>query len=278
VGETPGVGIQQGRLLTDDYRRELDLIFSFDHLENPGHSRFDDYVYDLAYLKQFYITHLNADKGYGWNALFFNNHDNPRMVSKVDHSGEYAQPLAKLLAVLQLTLRGTPFLYQGDEYGARNVRFISAEEFQDVESRNRYAELAAQIGADAAFKRVLAGTRDHARAPLDWEEIERQREEDASVWNWHRALLALRKKTPALVYGELVFVAPKDVKRFAFIRKTHDERIFVETNLTRNEQPSYGAKYLKGAKLIMDNYGDCQSPSAALRPYEARIYLLESRK
>jgi oligo-1,6-glucosidase len=278
VGETPGIGIQQGRLLTDDYRRELDLIFSFDHLENPSHSRFDDYVYDLAYLKQFYITHLNADKGYGWNTLFFNNHDNPRMVSKIDPAGEYAQPLAKLLAALQLTLRGTPFLYQGDEYGARNVRFTSAEEFQDVESRNRYAELAAQIGTEAAFKRVLAGTRDHARAPLDWEEIERQRKKDASVWNWHRALLALRKKTPALLYGELVFVNPKDAKRFAFIRKTQDERIFVVTNLTKIEQPSCGVKYLKGARLIMGNYGDCQSSSTALRPYEARVYRLESGK
>jgi oligo-1,6-glucosidase len=275
VGETPLVGIQQGRLLTDDYRHELDLIFSFDHLENPGHLRFDEYVYDLSYLKQFYIKHLNADMGYGWNTLFFNNHDNPRMVSKINPSGDYARPLAKLLAVYQLALRGTPFFYQGDEYGARNARFASMDEIQDIESRNLYAELEAKVGADAAFKRILAGTRDHARLPFDWEEIEKQRKEESSVWNWHHRLIALRKKTPAFVYGELVFINPKDVKRFAFIRRTRDDCLFVETNLTKNKQPSRGAKYLKDAKLLMCNYEDSPPARAALRSYEARIYKMD---
>jgi oligo-1,6-glucosidase len=262
VGEAPGIGIQQGRLLTDNYRKELDLIFSFDHLENPGHSRFDDYAYNLAYLKQFYITHLNE----GWNTLFYNNHDNPRMISKIDPSLEYAQPLAKLLALLQLTLRGTPFLYQGDEYGAHNEPFTSIDELSDVESLNLYAELKTKIGADKALKHVLAGTRDHARAPLRWDEIEKQRKEGQSVWNFYHRLIALRKRAPALVYGDLLFINPKDKKRFAFVRKTPDNCLIIEANLTNKEQAVNQRE-----QCIMCSYDD--PIGAVLRPYEARIYL-----
>ncbi|MCL2405418.1 MAG: alpha-amylase family glycosyl hydrolase [Defluviitaleaceae bacterium] len=122
IGETPGVGPMASRLLTDAYREELDMTFDYNHLEAPGMTRFDE-TYDLMYLRDFYIKHLNVDSGHGWNPLFFNNHDYPRMLSKVDQSGEYAEPLAKMLAVLQLTLRGTPFIYQGDEIGARNGDF-----------------------------------------------------------------------------------------------------------------------------------------------------------
>jgi oligo-1,6-glucosidase len=286
VGETPGVGKQMGRLLTDNYRRELDLLFSFDHLETPGHSRFDDYRYDLSYLKHFYQTHLNIDLGHGWNTLFFNNHDNPRMVSKIDPDGNYTEVLAKLLAILQLTLRGTPFLYQGDEGGFCNEPFTSIEEIHDVESLGLYAELIKTMPPDRAFKRVLAGTRDHARAPLRWEELERRRNAEDSVWGFYKKLIALRHSSPALVYGELEFLRPKDKTLLSYTRTLKNDSqetpagsssFYVEANLSPVTRRS---KAPCGAELLVCNYASSQSGagkgnSQRLRPYEARLYKYE---
>jgi oligo-1,6-glucosidase len=255
-----------GRLLTDEYRRELDLIFSFDHLETPGHSRFDEYRYGLPYLKRFYQTHLNADCGHGWNTLFFNNHDNPRMLSKIDPGGEYAEPLARLLAVLQLTLRGTPFIYQGDEVGLRNEPFASIEELRDVESLNLYAELVKTMPLDSAFKRVLAGTRDHARVPLRWEEFENQRGTADSLWQFYRNLIALRRSSRALIYGELQFLHPKDKTLLSYTRSLAGECFYIEANLSsvlrRGKPPA-------GAELLLGNY---HGASDFLRPYETRLF------
>jgi oligo-1,6-glucosidase len=269
VGETPGIGIRGGRLLTDDYRRELDLIFSFDHLVSPGHTRFDDHRYSKAYLKRFYMTHLNADLGHGWNTLFFNNHDNPRMVSKIDPEGLYTVPIAKLLAVLQLTLRGTPFLFQGDEAGVCNVKFNSIEEITDVESRGLYAELIKTMPPDKAFKRILLGTRDHARAPINWEEHERQRGTADSVWSFYQGLIVLRRSSQALIYGELEFLRPRDKKLLSFIRRSKSECFYIETNLSHDKGRS---KAKRGAVPLIGNYG--KSADKVLRPYEARVYTM----
>jgi oligo-1,6-glucosidase len=267
VGETPGIGIQQGRLLTDHYRKELDLIFSFDHLETPGHARFDDYRYHLPYLKRFYQTHLNEDLGYGWNTLFFNNHDNPRMVSKIDPEGLYTEPLIRLLAILQLTLRGTPFLYQGDEAGSRNEPFASIKEIHDVESLGLYAELVKTMPPDKAFKRILAGTRDHARTPLHWEELERQRSATDSVWHFYHDLIALRRSSRAFIYGNLEFLYPKDKTLLSYTRALDGKCFYIEANLC---PASRSSKIPPGADLLVCNYAGRVTKS--LRPYEARVY------
>ena len=159
----------------------------------------------------------------GWR--FFENHDNPRMVSKVEPDPEYRVVVAKLLATMQLTLPGTPFIYQGQEIGMVNKDFRSIEEFRDIESLNLYAEWRAAVGERAAFQRILAGSRDHARTPMPWTKgkyagfstaepwiglnddykvcnIEEQMAAENSVLNHYRKLLQLRKSHLALVYGE----------------------------------------------------------------------------
>ena len=267
VGETPGIGLQAGRLLTDAYRQELDLIFSFDHLEAPGKTRFDDYEYDLAHLKKFYMKHLNADKGHGWHTLFFNNHDNPRMISKIDSTGEYAFVLAKLLAVLQMTLRGTPFIYQGDEIGAVNESFASIDDVKDVESLGIYEDFIAEgLSPESAFKRILAGTRDHARAKMKWEDAAQQQECDDSVLRFYKMLIGWRKKTPACVYGRLEFVDEKNRSALRYRRIHEDGCIYVEANL---KKVGIKSKSLEGAVFTMSNYGDGVGD---LRPYEVRVY------
>lgn len=266
VGETPGIGLQTGRLLTDGYRRELDLIFAFDHLETPGHTRFDEYEYDLRYLKRYYTSNLNADLGHGWNTLFFNNHDNPRMISKIDPSGFYSEVLAKLLAVMQLTLRGTPFIYQGDETGTVNIQFKSISELKDVESINLYDDLVKTMSPAAAFKHVLAGTRDHARAMVGWDVIEKQRGDSGSVWNFYKSLIALRRSSKAFIYGQLEFLHAGKKDILCYTRERDGELFFVEINLTAIGQKSV---HPAGTKLLLCNYPGEQ---IMLRPYEARVY------
>lgn len=182
VGETPGVGMQMARLLTGEDRHELDMIFSFDHLETPGHTRFDDYRYDLNYLKQYY-TEWMEDYGNGcWMSLFFENHDNPRMISKINEDPEYRFAIGKLLGMIQFTLRGTPFIYQGQELGAINGSFTDISQIQDVESRNLYEEFCRTMGEEEALRRILAGTRDHARLMMDWQEVCRQKNDRESIY------------------------------------------------------------------------------------------------
>ncbi|MFB0920720.1 MAG: alpha-glucosidase, partial [Oscillospiraceae bacterium] len=138
VGETPGIGMEMSKLLTADYREELDMVFSFDQLETPGHIRFDDYRYDLNYYKEYITDWMENYGSHCRTALFFENHDNPRMVSKVNPDPQYRNVLAKLLATMLLTLKGTPFIFQGQELGMINRDFLSMGELRDVESLNYY--------------------------------------------------------------------------------------------------------------------------------------------
>jgi len=268
VGETPGIGLNGGRLLTDDYRGELDLIFSFDHLESPGRSRFDDYVYDLSYLKDFYMKHLNADAGHGWHTLFFNNHDNPRMVSKIDPTGEYRVVLAKMLAVFQMTLRGTPFVYQGDEIGAENEKFKSIDEIKDVESLGLYKDFLAEgQSSDAAFKKILAGTRDHARAMMNWAEAFSQQKSDESVFAFYKRLTRFRKNTPALIYGSLDFLGADDKDVLRYRRELDGATVYIEANLRKTKALSLAPKTME---LVIGNY---EKGGGMLDSFEVRVYI-----
>lgn len=253
VGETPGIGMEMSRLLTADYRGELDMVFSFDHLETPGHTRFEDYRYDLNYLKAYYMDWMEHYGNRCWMSLFYENHDNPRMISKVNPAPAFREALAKLLAVIQFTLKGTPFIYQGQEHGAVNADFKDIGELQDVESLNLYEELLKTMEPGEAFKKVLAGTRDHARVMMDWEEAARQKRDRESVYYFYKKLIALRKRYPVLVYGDIRFTDKKKKNLFCYYRDDQNLSFYVECNLSsriikRPKRPvGYGG--------ILSNYG-----------------------
>lgn len=291
VGETPGAGEKIGRLLTDDTRGELDLIFSFDHLETPGHTRFDEYAYDLSYLKRFYIERLNTSLGHGWDTLFYDNHDNPRMLSKIDPPGAHRFTLAKLLGVLQMTLCGTPFLYQGQELGAVNKVFSSIGDLRDVESLNLYEDLIKTMPADDALRRVLAGTRDHARTPMQWNDsknagfttgtpwidtdgdeklcnAEQQLEDEYSVLRFYQRLTAIRRASKAFIYGQTEYIDPKANHSMRYIRRLGEEAYYIECNLGASET-KHKAHGRGGSTLVLSNYED---ETETLRAYEARVY------
>jgi oligo-1,6-glucosidase len=292
VGETPGTGMMMSKLLTADYRKELDMVFSFDHLETPGHVRFEDYRYDLNYLKEYFTDWMEHYGSHCWMSVFYENHDNPRMISKVNPDPSYREVLAKLLAMLQLTAKGTPFIFQGQEIASINHKFRSVNDFKDVESINLYQEYTASIGEDAAFRKVLSGSRDHARTPMQWDEtrnagftggtpwifmdddykewnVSKQRKQKDSVLNFYRELIHLRKSAKTLVYGDYIILGRKKKHLFTYLRRMNGEAYLVECNLSsktirKGRKPG-------DYKLILSNY---KENSERLRPYEANLYKL----
>ena len=272
VGETPGIGMQMGKLLTGEDRHELDMIFSFDHLETPGHMRFDEYRYDLNYLKQYYTEWM---EGYGnrcWMSLFYDNHDNPRMISKVSDDPHYRFAIGKLLGMIQFTLKGTPFLYQGQELGAVNVPFTDMSQIRDVESINLYEELCRSMSEEEAFRRILAGTRDHARAMMKWQEAEEQKEDRDSIYYFYKKLIALRKKYPALIYGEIRITNHSRKNLFTWFRELDGEEFYIECNLS--EKPLTRPARPEDFRGLLSS---CKEPGRLMQPYEACLYRKEMR-
>lgn len=236
VGETPGLGMKMCQLVTGEERRELDMVFSFDHLETPGHVRLEEYEYDLNYLRDYMIDWQEHYGNNCWMSLFYNNHDNPRMISKITQDAGKHVPIAKLLAVMQFTLRGTPFVFQGDEMGLANYAFTSMEQITDVEAKGYYEEHIGTESAEKVFATILAGTREHARVPLPWNRTVLQchaglhQEPKAEVTAVYRSLIELRKNTRALVYGDFKVVNRKK-DRFTYERTLDGESYLIDCNL-----------------------------------------------
>lgn len=287
IGETPGIGAQSGRLISGHDRHELDLSFVFDHLITPGTTRWTDDVYDLEALKRHWIRYMETISGNDWVALFWENHDNPRLTSKVDARPEFRAPVAKMLATMLLTLQGTPFIYQGQEIGAVNQDFRELEDFRDIETINRWAEIEAE-GGDP-FEAVITGSRDHARTPMRWDTtekhgftegtpwirshedstgftVEEQKDDPTSVLSWYKELIALRREHPALALGEIRFVDEHVKDYFAWFRDNGEELLLVELNLSSEplQRPDRGMS----CSILA---GTVEERGATMAPYEATV-------
>ncbi len=293
VGETPGTGMEMSKLLTGDYRNELDMVFSFDHLETPGHTRFSDYRYDLNYFKKYMIDWMEHYGNRCQISLFYENHDNPRMISKINSDPGFRNVLGKLLAVLQLTLRGTPFIFQGQELGMINQSFPSVEELRDVESLNLYDELCRTMDKEAAFHKVLAGTRDHARTPMQWNNqqyagfsankpwimmdddykncnVEAQLKDENSILRFYQKVLAFRKEHSVIYYGDVTFINKRVKNLFTYYRKDDKETLYIENNLSPYK---IKRKMLPEGRRLLSNYAEASSSS--LRPYETAVWKMK---
>ena len=272
VGETPGLGMKMCQLVTGEERKELDMVFSFDHLETPGHVRLEDYEYDLNYFRDYMIDWMEHYGNNCWMSIFYNNHDNPRMISKITKDASRHTALSKLLAVMQLTLRGTPFIYQGDEMGLANYDFTSMEQITDVEAKGYYEEHRKKEPKEKVFGDILAGTREHARVLLPWNKklppcheglYQKPKKE---VFAAYRRLLLLRHQEKAFVYGSFrVLCKRKD--RFVYARAFSGQVFVVDCNLSPRPCMAFP---LKGSWQVV--YGTNKKRGRILSGYEARIY------
>ena len=284
IGETPGAGVEVARLLTSSQRGELDLVFSFDHLETPGHVRWDEYAYDLNFLKHYYIDYQSRLGSDDWMSLFLENHDNPRMISKVNPDPRFRDQLGKALATILLTMRGTPFIFQGQEIGAVNQDFPDESALRDVESLNL---LAAE--GPGAWGKIMAGSRDHARVPMRWDRDEHwgftrgipwikafddsvgysvaaQEHNPDSVLRYYRRLIWLRRSNPTLSLGSIRFIDADVKDYFAWFREHDGERWFIEVNLSGH--PLRRRHRERNLEIVA---GTAKDRSGPMEPYEALV-------
>ena len=284
IGETPGAGVEVARLLTSSQRDELDLIFSFDHLETPGHVRWDEYAYDLNFLKHYYIDYQSRLGSDDWMSLFFENHDNPRMISKVNPDPRFRDQLGKALATILLTMRGTPFIFQGQEIGAVNQDFPDESALRDVESLNLLA-----TEGPGAWGKIMAGSRDHARVPMRWDRDEHwgftrgtpwikafddsvgysvaaQEHNPDSVLRYYRRLIWLRRSNPTLSLGSIRFIDADVKDYFAWFREHNGERWFIEVNLSGH--PLRRRHRERNLEIVA---GTAKDRSGPMEPYEALV-------
>ena len=274
---------------------ELSMVFQFEHLvldQQPGGDKWDLAPLPLGQLKQVICRWQQELEGTGWNSLFLENHDLPRIVSRWGNDGEYREPSAKMLATLLFGLQGTPYIYQGQELGMTNVRY-PLEEYRDIETFGMYRKCKA-LGwpEEKILRSIHARSRDNARTPMQWSGAENagfttgtpwlkvnpnyqtinadnQLSDPDSVFSYYQRLIRLRKGHPVFREGTFRLVLADHEDIFAYTRTTATAQLLVVCNFRGAdiEDP-----LMIGETPILCNYPD-QPLSGRLRPYEARIYL-----
>ncbi|SBS75415.1 Oligo-1,6-glucosidase [uncultured Mycobacterium sp.] len=303
VGEMPGVTPEQGRLYTDPARGEVNMVFQFEHVtvdQSPA-NKFEHRGLNLVDLKKAFDRWQAALAEIGWNSLYWQNHDQPRVVSRFgDDDPDYWAASAKALATILHGMRGTPFVYQGEELGMTNYPFRGAHDHQDLEAVNYYTSVV-ELGGDesAALAGLAAMSRDNARTPMQWGpgrnagfttgdprmpvnpnhtwlNAESQLAASDSVFGHYQALIRLRHKVPILVHGDLTPLMAEDPQIWAYTRRTQQGAILVIANCGRQPRTVHiGAEWI-GAGLLLGNLPDTPAaPTSAflqLAGWDARIY------
>jgi oligo-1,6-glucosidase len=295
VGEMPGVTVDEAVLFTDPARRELDMVFQFEHVNlDQGETKWDVRPLDLRDLKASLGRWQVGLADRGWNSLYWNNHDQPRAVSRFGDDGEHRVRSAKLLATVLHLHRGTPYVYQGEELGMTNAPFHDIRAFRDVEALNHYAE-AVEGGADpdAVLASLRTMGRDNARTPMQWDASEHagfttgtpwipvnpnhreinaqaERADPDSVFHHYRRLIALRHEEPAVADGDFTMLLDDDPRIYAFTRRLEDVELLVVANFGR-EPAEAAIEGWDGAEVVLSNVDDPSGPRR-LAPWEATVY------
>lgn len=300
VGEMPGAATEDAKLYTGADRRELNMIFTFEHmnLDQGPSGKWELQPLRLMDLKE------NLEKWQvelfekGWNSLYWNNHDQPRIVSRFGNDVQYRKQSAKMLATCLHFLQGTPYIYQGEELGMTNVAFSSIDEYRDIETLNMYKEKHAQgIPHEELMKSIHAKGRDNARTPMQWDaslnagftdgepwisvnpnylEINAEKRHEAdSVFGHYQKLIALRKGLAVITEGDFNLLHREDEAIFAYSRNTPNEQLTVYCNFseTPRELPLPTGQMLIGNYPLQENQG-----VVLLRPYEALCFYEGNQK
>ena len=299
VGECWGADIENGGLYSDPERKELDMIFQFEQMlldQVPGEQKWDLKPLELRQLKQAFAKWQKALEGKGWNSLFWNSHDLPRIVSRWGNDKEYRVESAKMLATVLHGMKGTPYIYQGEEIGMTNYPFSGIEDLFDVESVNMYWERK-QMGypEEEIMKSLRAKSRDNARTPMQWDNgpgagftegtpwcrvnpnyakinAEEALKDQNSIFYYYKKLIRFRKEEPILIYGSFELLCPEDEHVFAYTREWKGKKWLVAGNFY--EEPVCFDYPGKG-RALLSNYEqdyETQLERMKLRPYEAAIY------
>lgn len=263
VGEMSSTSLDNCIRYSAPEQRELSMVFSFHHLkiDYAGGDKWALMEPDLGRLRQLLADWQEGmEAGNGWNALFWCNHDQPRVVSRLGAESELWEPSAKALALAIHGLRGTPYVYQGEELGMTNAHFSRIEDYRDVESQNYYRILREQGKSDAeAMEVVMARSRDNGRTPMQWNReknagftagtpwiavpawkpeanVAEERSRENSILGFYRRLIRLRKQSELIARGSVRFLCPERQGLLAYERRLEGERLAAVVNLTGQRQ------------------------------------------
>ena len=301
VGETSFATPVSAPLYSAKERKELTMVFGFEHLgleEVKGNGKWDLKELDVNELKQVFKVWQNALHEKGWNSLFWSNHDQPRIVSRMGNDGKYRKESAKMLGMILHGMQGTPYIYQGEEIGMTNVKF-PLEDYKDVETINMVREKQ-EVGwtMDKIMKGIYAKGRDNARTPMQWNgksyagfsdhepwikvnpnyteiNVEEALKDPDSVFCFYQKLIHLRKNYDIISTGNFELLFEKDPRIFAYKREHGGERLIVLANFTDQEitcdcttEIAWGE-----GEILLSNYPrNTVEAQMILRPYEGLIF------
>ncbi len=303
VGETWGATPEIGKMYSDPARNELSMIFQFEHimLDQEGEEKWDLKQLNLLDLKRILSKWQTALGDEGWNSLFWNNHDLPRIVSRWGNDKEYRVKSAKMLATLLHGMKGTPYIYQGEELGMTNVKFDNIEDYNDIESLNMYKErISKGYKHEEIMESIYAKGRDNARTPIQWDDSEyggfstskpwlavnknykyinakNCLKDNDSIFYHYKKLIEIRKSNETIIYGDYNLLCEDDKNIFAYTRKLDGDTILVVCNFYNIETKiNYEGDY-ESLEILISNYSDSSInlSNLKLRPYEAIMYRIK---
>ncbi|MFT3932785.1 MAG: alpha-glucosidase [Chitinophagaceae bacterium] len=298
VAEGAGNSFDNAHKLVDSSRHELDMAYAFDGVDIAKPSG-----YSLLHFKEVFTRWDSAFQNDGWLSIFLSNHDQARMVSRFGNDDPlYREASAKMLTTFIMTMRGTPYYYNGDELGMTNIRFSDINDYRDVQTLNAYQH-EKKIGGDLnAFMKLKAfESRDNGRTPFQWNATNNagfttgtpwikvnpnyktinqvaEDKDPKSILNYFRKVVALRKQHLVLVYGKYTLLDKENPSVYAYTREGQGEKILVLLNFTAKEASANIQASLKNASLLLSNYSPSpviKNETVSLRPYEAIVYKLK---
>lgn len=303
VGEAWGATPEIAKKYSNPDGSEFSMVFQFEHMvmdQEEGKEKWDLAPLPFVKLKKCMEKWQTELYEKGWNSLFWDNHDLPRIVSRWGDDGAYRVPSAKMLAAVLHGMQGTPYIYQGEELGMTNVRFGSIEEYRDIETLNMYYErLDAGYDKKDIMESIYAKSRDNARTPMQWSaqrnagfttgtpwlglnpnysEINAEKEinDPDSVYQFYRRLIELRKTCPVFTDGKFELLLPEDEQIFAYTRTDQETEMLVCANFKREPSACPLLAQWKDAEVLIHNYEE--KIGKDLRPYEAVILFRKVRK
>ena len=301
VGECSGVTLEEAKKYASSDGKELNMVFQFEHMDvdADANTKWTDKKMDLRDMKEVLTRWQKGLEEIAWNSLFWENHDQPRSISRYGNdSPEYREVSAKMLATCLHMMQGTPYVYQGEELGMTNVPFTSIDQFRDLDSINAYRELVEEqkvFTSEEMMRYLRYKSRDNARTPFQWDDSENagfstgtpwimvnpnykeinakdQLEREDSVFHYYQKLIRLRKEQEVIVYGTYDLLLPDSKEIYAYTRTLGEEKLLVVCNFYEPEVSFELPEEFAGGTCLISNYPEVSlKAEMTLRPYEAFV-------
>lgn len=307
VGETPNVDVETAHLYTDEDRHELNMVFQFEHMgiDMGPYGKWTDRRFALKDLKEVLSKWQTGMVSSGWNSLYWNNHDQPRVISRFGcDSKQWREKSGKMLATLLHMMKGTPYIYQGEEIGMTNVAFDKLEDYRDIEILNAYHDLVTTrhlLSHEEMMRGIHSKGRDNARTPMQWNDqpqagfttgtswikvnpnyvdinAKKALANTHSIFYYYQKLIALRKSYDIIIDGDYQLLLPDDEHLFVYKRCLDKQELLVICNFTDQPQTVCLNEEMENSTLLISNDEPTAfSKEMTLRPYEARVYYQKAK-